>query len=260
MCFTWIGRTQHTEAPLGGSEGPKSSPFGLFSQPQSVVSLHQLRRNRAITIDRLSRLLFPVSFFILNAVYWSVFIDWSWKFISSSSLQIFRYKKKRKLFDAAALWNFISAACLSHLHWAWNRSQYQRSIWRKCESIRTFGPSCCRPWLEQIFDTGPLYRNFSFLVEFRCASFVRSVPVFWWQVKKFNLKECFKEKKLYSSNEWEHVDLSYPGTLTECWNLSDQEVNKSWLTFISWIKSYPLDIHRTSRGLVCLTPNSTPNF
>jgi hypothetical protein len=39
-------------------------------------ALHQRRRDRAIFIDRFSRVFFPLSFSVLNIMYWTVFVEY----------------------------------------------------------------------------------------------------------------------------------------------------------------------------------------
>ncbi|KAG7174550.1 Glycine receptor subunit alpha-1-like 2 [Homarus americanus] len=42
--------------------------------PAKSPKNHSRRRERAILIDRVSRILFPTSFTVLNVIYWSVFV------------------------------------------------------------------------------------------------------------------------------------------------------------------------------------------
>jgi hypothetical protein len=73
----------------GGSEvaaavesgGPPSAVGPLLGQPTLSERLcrqqkrHQRRRDRAIFIDRFSRVFFPLSFSVLNIMYWTVFVE-----------------------------------------------------------------------------------------------------------------------------------------------------------------------------------------
>ena len=34
-------------------------------------------RDRAIIVDKFSRIVFPLSFFIINSCYWAVYLDWN---------------------------------------------------------------------------------------------------------------------------------------------------------------------------------------
>ncbi|XP_045107792.1 glycine receptor subunit alpha-4-like isoform X2 [Portunus trituberculatus] len=81
---------------LGGNkEGASAAPPPLHSKRRTVSSPalqrrvngrkpncqpeqnHRRRRERAILIDRVSRILFPTSFTVLNVIYWSVFVvEW----------------------------------------------------------------------------------------------------------------------------------------------------------------------------------------
>jgi hypothetical protein len=45
------------------------------NSPINSLNLAQLRRARAIAVDRISRTGFPLSFFLLNVIYWSVFLN-----------------------------------------------------------------------------------------------------------------------------------------------------------------------------------------
>lgn len=66
--------------PSDQQPGPFSSSAppgrtGYYSNPKASLNLQQLRRSRAITVDRVSRSLFPLSFTILNIAYWCVFLN-----------------------------------------------------------------------------------------------------------------------------------------------------------------------------------------
>lgn len=57
---------------IGGSSragGPRNN------QLNNSLNMQQLRRSRAIAVDRISRTGFPLSFFILNVIYWCVFLN-----------------------------------------------------------------------------------------------------------------------------------------------------------------------------------------
>ncbi|XP_042206723.1 glycine receptor subunit beta-like [Homarus americanus] len=58
---------QHT---FGLPPPPPPPPLGPAKSPKN----HSRRRERAILIDRVSRILFPTSFTVLNVIYWSVFV------------------------------------------------------------------------------------------------------------------------------------------------------------------------------------------
>ncbi|XP_046441772.1 gamma-aminobutyric acid receptor exp-1-like isoform X2 [Daphnia pulex] len=49
--------------------------FQSPNSPINSLNLAQLRRARAIAVDRISRTGFPLSFFLLNVIYWSVFLN-----------------------------------------------------------------------------------------------------------------------------------------------------------------------------------------
>ena len=54
----------------GGGGGGAAS-----AQAKAMLNLQQLHRSRAIAVDRFSRIFFPLSFFVLNVVYWCVFLN-----------------------------------------------------------------------------------------------------------------------------------------------------------------------------------------
>lgn len=56
----------------GARPGPRHGHHGAAS---ASLNMQQLRRSRAIAVDRISRTGFPLSFFILNVVYWCVFLN-----------------------------------------------------------------------------------------------------------------------------------------------------------------------------------------
>lgn len=60
----------------GGNSSRRTGQVARANQQQSnVLNLQQLRRNRAIAVDRISRTGFPLSFCILNVIYWCVFLN-----------------------------------------------------------------------------------------------------------------------------------------------------------------------------------------
>lgn len=80
---------------LGDSDGPKPPPqpskmetiFDLAGKentfllttapkPAPVLTPAQKARNRAIYIDRFSRVFFPLLFFVLNGTYWILFAEY----------------------------------------------------------------------------------------------------------------------------------------------------------------------------------------
>ncbi|XP_076048134.1 glycine receptor subunit alpha-4-like [Oratosquilla oratoria] len=57
---------------------PPPPPMGGGGISAKVHQIQQRRREKAILIDRLSRIIFPCSFTVLNIIYWSVFYnEWS---------------------------------------------------------------------------------------------------------------------------------------------------------------------------------------
>ncbi|XP_057364807.1 glycine receptor subunit alpha-2-like [Daphnia carinata] len=63
------GRRAQHQAHVHGHQ------FQSPNSPMSSLNLAQLRRARAIAVDRISRTCFPLSFFLLNVIYWSVFLN-----------------------------------------------------------------------------------------------------------------------------------------------------------------------------------------
>jgi hypothetical protein len=59
----------------GGHSGSVGGQFQSPNSPINSLNLAQLRRARAIAIDRISRTCFPLSFFLLNVIYWIVFLN-----------------------------------------------------------------------------------------------------------------------------------------------------------------------------------------
>ncbi|XP_037785104.1 gamma-aminobutyric acid receptor subunit alpha-3-like [Penaeus monodon] len=66
--------TQHStiqhSVNFGLPPPPPPPPIGNVKANQG----HTRRREKAILIDRVSRILFPMSFTVLNVIYWSVFV------------------------------------------------------------------------------------------------------------------------------------------------------------------------------------------
>ncbi|GFT06392.1 glycine receptor subunit alphaZ1 [Nephila pilipes] len=56
-------------------EGSPPLPNGTKTNPVSSVYRHNRHRHRAILVDKISRVVFPLSFVILNTAYWSVYLD-----------------------------------------------------------------------------------------------------------------------------------------------------------------------------------------
>ncbi|XP_071550012.1 glycine receptor subunit alpha-4-like isoform X2 [Panulirus ornatus] len=77
---------QHAAMQHAGMQHEMQHTFGLPPPPpppplgpakMNVTKNHPRRREKAILIDRLSRILFPTSFTVLNVIYWSVFVvEW----------------------------------------------------------------------------------------------------------------------------------------------------------------------------------------
>ncbi|KAF2344671.1 Neurotransmitter-gated ion-channel transmembrane domain [Trinorchestia longiramus] len=75
---------QNSQSKPGQSSSPSSSSPRKMHNSWSEVM--EQRRHRAILIDRFSRVLFPLSFTILNVVYWGVFVvEWPTSASSSES-------------------------------------------------------------------------------------------------------------------------------------------------------------------------------
>lgn len=58
---------------------PASSPVNMPPPNDRLCkqhAKHQRRRDRAIFIDRFSRVFFPLSFSVLNLMYWTVFVEY----------------------------------------------------------------------------------------------------------------------------------------------------------------------------------------
>ncbi|KAK3894942.1 hypothetical protein Pcinc_001320 [Petrolisthes cinctipes] len=67
---------QHT-VNFGLPPPPPPPPLGNAKLHNGKLPKHIRRRERAILIDRVSRILFPASFTVLNVIYWSVFVvEW----------------------------------------------------------------------------------------------------------------------------------------------------------------------------------------
>ncbi|GBN16336.1 hypothetical protein AVEN_104722-1 [Araneus ventricosus] len=54
-----------------------SPPLPNGTKPKLISSVyrHNRHRHRAILVDKISRVIFPLSFVILNTAYWSVYLD-----------------------------------------------------------------------------------------------------------------------------------------------------------------------------------------
>ena len=64
------GRVSRLLHPTGGGGGGAAA-----AAAKAMLNLQQLHRRRAIAVDRFSRVFFPFSFFVLNVVYWCVFLN-----------------------------------------------------------------------------------------------------------------------------------------------------------------------------------------
>ena len=64
-------------SPRSRAANPSSTgcSSAQLSSNISSLNLQQLRRTRAITVYRISRTGFPLSFFVLNVIYWCVFLN-----------------------------------------------------------------------------------------------------------------------------------------------------------------------------------------
>ena len=56
----------------GGPGGASTGPGGKKHDPKEIM---KKRRERAICIDRVSRVIFPSTFILLNIIYWLVFSE-----------------------------------------------------------------------------------------------------------------------------------------------------------------------------------------
>ncbi|KAF4533235.1 hypothetical protein B566_EDAN005150 [Ephemera danica] len=64
-------------APTRNSTVPRPGPPNPAQERLCKQhALHQRRRDRAIFIDRFSRVFFPLSFSVLNVMYWTVFVEY----------------------------------------------------------------------------------------------------------------------------------------------------------------------------------------
>ena len=69
----------------GGSASGASTPSGPATKSCQKKARYMERRERALFVDKLSRVLFPTSFLLLNAIYWVVYtVDWDEVFENQS--------------------------------------------------------------------------------------------------------------------------------------------------------------------------------
>ncbi len=78
--------------------GNSGHQFQSPNSPINSLNLAQLRRARAIAVDRISRTCFPLSFFLLNVIYWSVFLNSGDDLNFPSQTAGQPWKKKKLLF------------------------------------------------------------------------------------------------------------------------------------------------------------------
>ena len=58
-----------------GGPGGSGAPGGSSNKKQDPKEIMKKRRERAICIDRVSRVIFPSTFILLNIIYWLVFSE-----------------------------------------------------------------------------------------------------------------------------------------------------------------------------------------
>ncbi|XP_071536170.1 glycine receptor subunit alpha-2-like [Panulirus ornatus] len=66
----------HAPAPPASSLGMHSKYGSTPNLPRSLAAEMKESREKAILVDRFSRVAFPVSFTILNLLYWAVYFEW----------------------------------------------------------------------------------------------------------------------------------------------------------------------------------------